>query len=124
MNLLFILAIVAGVLTFLEMPVELNPDVSFETAAVVTRYQGASPEEAEELLTIPLEDEIKKMDRINRVVSNSAENQSTILVEYESEIKDFKEAVRELRAATNIIGNTRELDFILVRLAISNPSSW
>ena len=88
-NLLFLLAIVAGVLTYFEMPVELNPDVSFETAAVITRYQGASPEEVEDLVTIPIEDEIKDLDGVNRVVSISAESRSTIIVEFESEVNEF-----------------------------------
>ena len=96
-NLLFILAIVAGVFTYFDMPVELNPDVSFETAAVMTMYQGASPEEVEDLITIPIEDEIKDLDGINRVVSISVENRSIIIVEYESDTKDFKGAVRDLR---------------------------
>ena len=107
-NLLFFVAIVAGLLTFFDMPVELNPDVSFETAAVVTQYQGASPEEAEELVTIPIEDEIKKLDGINRLVSISAENRSTIVVEYESEIEDLKEAVRELRDAVDGVDDLPE----------------
>lgn len=107
-NLLFILAIVAGLFTYFDMPVDLNPDVSFETAAVITLYQGASPEEVEDLVTIPLEDEIKELDGINRVISISAENRSTILVEYESEIEDFKGAVRDLRDAADNVDDLPE----------------
>lgn len=107
-NLLFILALVAGVLTYFELPVELNPDVSFETAAVVTVWQGASPEEVEDLVTIPIEDEIKDLDGVNRVISISAENRSAIVVEYESNIKDFKGTVRDLRDAVDEVDELPE----------------
>lgn len=114
-NLLFILAIIAGVFTYFDMPVELNPDVSFETAAVITTYQGASPGDVEDLITIPIEDEIKDLDGINRAVSISAENRSIILVEYESDVEDFKGAVRDLRdAVDNVDDLPQEADNPLV----------
>jgi multidrug efflux pump subunit AcrB len=100
-NLLFVLAIVAGVVTYADIPVDLNPDVSFETAGVITVYQGASPEEVEDLITIPIEDQVKELDGISRVISISGESRSTVLVEYESGMEDFKGAVRDLRDAVD-----------------------
>jgi len=107
-NLLFLLAIVAGVLTYFEMPVELNSDVSFETAAVITRYQGASPEEVEDLVAIPIEDEIKDLDGVNRVVSISAKSRSTLIVEFESVVKDLEGAVRDLRDTVDEVDDLPE----------------
>ncbi len=62
----------------------------------------------EDLITIPLEDEIKELDGINRVVSISAENRSTVVVEYESDIGDFKGAVRDLRDAVDKVDDLPE----------------
>jgi len=96
-NLLFVIACVAGLIAYLTLPVELDPEVSFESALVVTPYLGEAPEEVEKLITIPIEDEIEDLDGINRVYSFSTEGLSSIWVEYRSDVEDFRGALRDLR---------------------------
>ncbi|HKJ25257.1 MAG TPA: efflux RND transporter permease subunit, partial [Myxococcota bacterium] len=57
-NLLFAVMMLAGVTVARRIPVDVFPDISFNTAVVVTTWTGASPEEMERLVTTKLEDEI------------------------------------------------------------------
>ncbi|MCY3777980.1 MAG: efflux RND transporter permease subunit, partial [Candidatus Aminicenantes bacterium] len=51
----FLIVALMGGISFLNLPVDLMPDVSFPTISVTTTYQGVGPREIEELITIPLE---------------------------------------------------------------------
>ncbi len=107
-NLFFVILLVAGVYAYFSLPTELDPEVSLESAVIITKYPGAAPEEVEKLVTIPIEDEIKDVDGINRVISTSAENVSTIFVEFRTDLKDFKEAVRELESEVDKVKDLPE----------------
>jgi CzcA family heavy metal efflux pump len=95
-NLAFVIIMVVGFWAFFDLPRDINPDVSFETAVVYTVYPGATPGDVEKLVTIPLEDEIRDVKDINRVLSRSEENFSAIVVEFEADVP-LKERVRDLR---------------------------
>ena len=52
-NLLMIIIIVFGLYAWMNLPRELTPEVSVQSAVVITLYPGASPEEVEKLVTAP-----------------------------------------------------------------------
>jgi CzcA family heavy metal efflux pump len=95
-NLAFVIIMVVGLWALFTLPRDINPDVSFETAVVITPYPGATPEDVEKLVTIPLEDEIRNVKDLNRVYSRSEENLSVIVVEFDTGTP-IKERVRDLR---------------------------
>ena len=70
-NLIFILLMVAGIQIARRIPVDMFPDISFNTATVRTPWAGASPEEVERLLTKKLEDEIDTITGIKEILSYS-----------------------------------------------------
>lgn len=95
-NLTFIILMVVGVAALLDLPRDINPEVSFETALIITPYPGATPEDVEKLVTNPIEDEIRSVRDINRVLSRSEENLSVIVVEFDTG-SPIKERVRDLQ---------------------------
>ncbi len=95
-NLVFIIIMVVGLAALFDLPRDLQPDVSYETALIITAYPGATPEDVEKLVTTPLEDEIRDVKDISRVLSRSEENASVIVVEFEADTP-IKERVRDLR---------------------------
>jgi multidrug efflux pump subunit AcrB len=95
-NLAFVIIMVVGMWSLFDLPRDINPDVSFETAIVITPYPGATPVDVEKLVTIPLEDEIRSVKDLNRVYSRSEENVSVIVVEFDTGTP-IKERVRDLR---------------------------
>jgi multidrug efflux pump subunit AcrB len=95
-NLAFVIIMIVGLWALFDLPRDINPDVSFETAVIYTIYPGATPEDVEKLITIPIEDEIRDVKNINRVLSRSEENFSAIVVEFDADAP-LKERVRDLR---------------------------
>ena len=77
-NLGMLAVALAGVATYATMPREVFPDFSLGTVVVTTLYPGASPEDIERLVTLPLEDEIESIDGLDEMSSTSREGVSTI----------------------------------------------
>jgi len=95
-NLTFIILMIVGLHAMFNLPRDINPDVSFETAIIYTVYPGATPEDVEKLVTIPIEDAIRNVKDLNRVISESQENISNVVVEFNTGA-DIKERVRDLK---------------------------
>ncbi len=79
-HLLVLLILIGGVVSYRQMPQDQFPDVSTEMVVVATVLPGASPKEIEQILTIPMEKEIAKIDDIDQINSTSSEGVSTIMV--------------------------------------------
>ena len=58
-NILMVMIIIIGLFSFLNMPRELVSEVKFNWAMIIIPYPGASSEEVEQLVVIPIEDEIQ-----------------------------------------------------------------
>lgn len=89
-----------GVYSYIKVPRTLNPEVKLPIIYISTVFPGAGPDEVESLLTIPLEDSIKKVKGISDYSSTSEENISLIQVQFESGI-DPKEARDDIQAAVD-----------------------
>jgi multidrug efflux pump subunit AcrB len=86
----------AGTMTYLGMPREVFPVFSMQSVEVQTFYRGASPEDVERLVTLPLEDELFSIDGLDGMTSSSQEATSTITLETsrQTKISDFLDEVR------------------------------
>jgi multidrug efflux pump subunit AcrB len=54
-----------------NLPKELYPDVVVPTISLSTIYAGASPEDIETLITKPIEKQVKGLNGVKKVTSNS-----------------------------------------------------
>jgi len=79
-NLLSILLIIAGLFALSTINREAFPVFSFDIVLVTTIYPGSPAQEVEKLITIPLEEEIKGVDGIDEMFSDSQENASVIVI--------------------------------------------
>lgn len=96
--LLLILSIfVVGLINFFDIPRRLNPEVDIAIVVVNTVLPGASPQDIEALITIPLEDQLKSVADVDVMTSTSSDNVSTIVLQFLStvETKDARDAVQE-----------------------------
>jgi len=96
------IAVVMGILSLSRMGQDLMPDISFPTVTVVTRYEGASPEEVEKLVTMPVEGACALVSGVKKVSSSSAEGVSTVTVEFEWG-KDIDVAAQDVRERLGMI---------------------
>ncbi len=51
---IFLTLIVFGVRSYQQLPINLMPDIDYPTLTVRTEYEGAAPEDVENLVTRPL----------------------------------------------------------------------
>lgn len=79
---LSLLIAVAGIGSFLLLPVRELPDVDTPVVSVSTVYLGASPETVEATITEPLEEELNGIEGIETITSGSAFGMSAINVEF------------------------------------------
>ncbi|UOE92560.1 efflux RND transporter permease subunit [Alkalihalobacillus sp. LMS39] len=77
-----ILFLLLGVVSLLNIPLKLIPDIDPPIAAVVTSYQGASPEEVVDKVTRPLEDNLSTIPGLKNITSQSMEGVSLSLLEF------------------------------------------
>lgn len=97
-NVAFAVVLLLGLLSYLTMPREQDPEINFNWVSIVTALPGSSAEEVERLVTNPLEDGIKGVADVRFVVSTSRENISTILVRFrEISERNFDKRMNDLR---------------------------
>ena len=93
---------VFGVVSFTRLTTDLFPSINIPFAIVVTPYPGATPEEVERAVTIPLENVFGTTTNVQSVSTTSNENFSLVTVEF-TQNTDMDSAVIEMREGINAI---------------------
>jgi len=77
-----------GIFQFVTLPKEQYPDIVIPTIYVSTIYTGNSPKDIENLVTRPIEKQIKSITgaKINKFTSTSQQDYSAIVVEFETDV--------------------------------------
>ena len=106
-NLLMISIILFGIYSWVVLPRDLTPEISFRIATVTTFYPGASSEEAEKLVTAPIEEAIEEgVSNIDLMLSVSSEARSVISVQFEEiSDRDYDKQFQNLRTAVDSVNN-------------------
>ncbi len=79
---LFLTLVVFGWKSYQELPVNLMPDISYPTLTVRTEYEGAAPEDVEQLVTRPLEETLAIVGGMEEISSVSSPGLSEIILEF------------------------------------------
>jgi multidrug efflux pump len=79
----------AGIYQFVTLPKEQFPDIVIPTIYVQTIYAGNSPKDIENLVTRPIEKQIKGITgaKIKKFTSTSQQDYSAITVEFDTKVK-------------------------------------
>ncbi len=87
--LITLIVTVWGINLFVTLPKEQFPDVVIPTIYVQTIYVGNSPKDMENLVTRPIEKELKGITgvKINKITSNSLQDFSAVIVEFSTSVK-------------------------------------
>ena len=97
-NVSFAVILLLGVLAYLGMPREQDPEINFNWLVVNTVLPGAAAEDVEKKVTDPLEEAIRTLPDIRFVSSTSRDNSSIILVRFrEVSERQFDKHVTDLR---------------------------
>jgi len=97
-NLVFLLVLIVGSLSFLQLPREQDPSINFNWIDITTITPGMTAADIEKRVTDVLEDAIRKISDIKFVSSNSREHVSNVLVRFNDiPIEVFNKRVTDLR---------------------------
>ncbi len=107
---IFIFVVVYGFIALKKLPVEANPQVTLDFAIIITTYTGASPDQMESLITIPIEDSIANIQNIKQIRSRSENGKSIIFVEFIDGVKNYEQRVVDIQTEINKIPNLPSKD--------------
>src|SRR5690242_126324 len=87
--LLIVFVSMMGIYQFVTLPKEQFPDIVIPTVVVQTVYAGNSPKDMENLVTKPIEKQLKGITgaKINKITSTSLQDYSIITIEFETTVK-------------------------------------
>lgn len=117
-NRLFVLALAAvlvvlGVISAARLPVDVFPDLNRTTVTVMTEATGLAPEEAEALVTVPIETALTGMPGVIRTRSTTSAGLSIVYVDF-----DFgADVYRNRQQVTERLATVRVPDGVLPQLA-------
>jgi multidrug efflux pump len=97
--LLFIL--ITGVVSYINIPKESDPDISIPILYVTLSHEGISPEDAETLLLKPMEREIRTIEGIKELKSKGYEGGGNLIIEFNAGY-NIKKALRDVREKVDI----------------------
>jgi len=89
-----------GIFSYVKLPKELFPEVKFPSIFVSTVYPGNSPTDIEDLITRPIEKQIKSIKGVKDIKSTSVQDFSIITVEFNFGI-DVKAALQDVKDAVD-----------------------
>jgi len=81
-----VLITLAGIMSYNALPKEQFPDVVVPTIFVSTIYPGASPSDMEQLVTKPIEKQLKGISGVKKVSSYSVQDFSNVIVEFNTNL--------------------------------------
>jgi multidrug efflux pump len=93
--------IVAGIVTYANVPKEAEPDLNIPIIYVSMTHDGISPEDAERLLVRPMEQEIRTIEGIEEMVGNAYEGGANLQIEFDAGT-DTDIALQDVRAKVDI----------------------
>jgi HAE1 family hydrophobic/amphiphilic exporter-1 len=91
-----------GLFSYRRLAIDMFPDVEIPILSIVTKYPGASPETVEREVSKRIEEAVNPISGVKHVISTSRESVSTVVVEFNLEVK-INEASQEARAKVNAI---------------------
>ena len=71
-----------GSLALVTMPIQLTPEVQIPTISVEARWLGASPQEIEREIVQPLEEQLRTVEGLVKLSSDSSDSKGTVELEF------------------------------------------
>jgi multidrug efflux pump subunit AcrB len=97
-NLLMLAVVVVGIVVARNIRQEIYPLFQIDTVVVDMQYRGASPEEVEQSIILPIESELRGLELTRRIESTASEGRASVSVEIMPSF-DRNRALQEVTAA-------------------------
>ena len=100
---LLVLALIlgAGVVTYVGIPKEAQPEVKIPIIYVSMSHDGISPADAERLLIRPMEKELRSIEGIKEMSATASEGHASVLLEFDAGF-DADQALLDVREKVDV----------------------
>ncbi len=102
-NIVMLAILIGGVYAGLTLVREMFPESRPNAVAITAPYPGATPLEVEKGLALRIEEAIKDIEDIDRIVTQISEGMCRVLVEMTNDVTDIDQAVNDFKAAIDAI---------------------
>ncbi len=132
-NLISIFVVVIGLYASFVINREAFPNVNLDQINISISYPGTSPEEVDQLVITPIEQELKSVDGIDKMTSVSFPSRGNIMLELDSKssnrermISDVQQAIDQAKLPLDLPYDPYVLEidgrvFPIIQLAVSAP---
>lgn len=96
-TMVFLAAIVFGLVSFQRLPIELMPELGYPTLTVRTAWDGAAPQEVEQQISRPIEQNLATLDGLVSLQSRSRAGSSDVVLgfDWDADLAEASQSVRE-----------------------------
>lgn len=101
---LMLALVTLGSFSYRRLAIDMFPDIEIPVLSIVTQFPGASPETVEREVTRKLEQAVNPISGVKHVFSTSREGLSTVVVEFNLEVK-INDAAQDARSKISAIRN-------------------
>ena len=101
-NLLMVLMVVIGIISIDRLNRQFFPTFDVEVVGVNVTWSGATAEDVDANIVQPLEPELRVINDVKKVISNSYEGRASIQVEFEFGA-DMKQALADVESAVGLV---------------------
>ena len=117
--------LVGGIVAYMTIPKEAEPDIEIPVVYVSIEHDGISPEDAERLLVRPMEQELRSIEGVKEMTANAYEGGANVQIEFDAGI-DTKQALQDVRekvdlAQAKLPGETDEPTVNEVKMSRFDP---
>jgi HAE1 family hydrophobic/amphiphilic exporter-1 len=110
-TLLFLVAVLAGAVADIGLPIKNYPNIAFPIVKVTITRSGAAPSEMESQVTRPLENALAGMSNVDTILSNVSEGKALTQIEFNLD-QDPQKAADDVRSKVDQLRNQlpRDID--------------
>jgi len=103
------LLILAGIVSYISVPKEAEPDIDIPQIYVNMIHEGISPEDAERLLLRPMETELRSIEGLKELRATGSEGSGVIILEFDAGF-DADQALADVREKVDLARNELPAD--------------
>ena len=96
-----LLATIFGLIAYLTLPREADPNINYGYVYVNIPYPGVSPEDSERLLVRPLENELQSIEGLKEMNAQAVQNAAIVLLQFEPTVNRDR-ALADVRAKVDV----------------------
>ena len=102
--LIMFMIVLAGLISRCSIPIEGDPKIEVPFFVVTVVHEGISPEDAERLLVMPMEVELRTVQGVEELTAFASEGAATVMVEFDADydldtaLLDTREAIDRAKA--------------------------